>query len=98
MQPYSNLAREHFLNPRNVGDVHSPTATGRAGSVTCGAAVRVSLRIDEAQRIVDARFRSAGCVILVASASLLTEQIGKNNRRGSSAGAIAGVRGPGPSC
>ena len=75
MQNYSDLAKEHFLNPRNVGDVSDPTVTGRTGSFTCGAAVRVSLRIDETQRIADARFRAAGCAILVAAASLLTERI-----------------------
>src|SRR5258706_3270672 len=75
MEHYSKLAKDHFLNPRNVGDVNDPTATGRAGSFICGAAVRVSLRIDETQRIADARFRAAGCGFLVASASFLTERI-----------------------
>jgi NifU-like protein len=75
MEHYSKLAKEHFLNPRNVGDVNDPTATGRAGSFICGAAVRVSLRIDETQHIADARFRAAGCGFLVASASFLTERI-----------------------
>lgn len=75
MQNYSGLVKEHFLNPRNVGDVSDPTVTGRAGSFTCGAAVRVSLRIDETQRIANARFKAAGCGFLVASASFLTDQI-----------------------
>ena len=75
MQNYSGLAKEHFLNPRNVGDVTGLSVIGRAGSVTCGAAVRVSLRIDETQRIADARFKAAGCGFLVASASLLTDRI-----------------------
>lgn len=75
MQNYSILAKEHFLNPRNVGEVSGPSVTGRAGSFTCGAALRISLRIDETQHIEDARFRAAGCGFLVASASLLTDQI-----------------------
>jgi len=75
LQHYSNLAKDHFLNPRNVGDVNDPTASGRAGSFICGAAVQVSLRIDETQRIADARFKAAGCGFLVASASFLTERI-----------------------
>ncbi|HXM35697.1 MAG TPA: iron-sulfur cluster assembly scaffold protein [Pyrinomonadaceae bacterium] len=75
MHRYSGLAKEHFLNPRNVGDVTGLSVIGRAGSFTCGAAVRVSLRIDETQRIADAGFRAAGCGFLVASASFLTEQI-----------------------
>jgi NifU-like protein len=72
MQHFSALAKDHFLNPRNVGDVNEPAVTERAGSLKCGAAIRVSLQVDETQNIVDARFRAAGCVFLVASASFLT--------------------------
>ena len=86
MQNYSALAREHFLNPRNVGDDTGRSYTGRAGSFTCGAAVRVSLRIDETQRIADAGFKAAGCGFLVASASLLTDQI-----KGKTTGAAAAL-------
>jgi len=75
MLHYSDLARDHFLNPRNVGDVNDPTVTEQAGSFRCGAAMRVSLRIDETQNITDARFRAAGCGFLVAAASFLTDQI-----------------------
>jgi len=75
MRQYSEVARDHFLNPRNVGDAGEPCVIGRAGSFICGAAVRVSLRVDETQHITEARFRAAGCGHLVASASLLTEQI-----------------------
>src|SRR5882724_804145 len=75
MQNLSEAAREHFLNPRNVGDLSEPAATGRAGSFICGAALRVSLHVDETQRIASARFKAAGCVFLIASASLLTERI-----------------------
>jgi NifU-like protein len=43
--------------------------------MTCGATVRISLRVDEAQRIADAKFKAAGCSVLVAAASFLTEEI-----------------------
>ena len=75
MHSYSGLAKEHFFNPRNVGDVDGESFVGPGGSFTCGATVRVSLRIDEAQRIAEAKFRAAGCGFLVASASFLTEAI-----------------------
>jgi NifU-like protein len=68
------LVKDHFLNPHNVGDVQGEAFVARAGSITCGATVRVSLRIDEAQRIAEAKFKAAGCSVLVASASLLTEK------------------------
>jgi NifU-like protein len=75
---YADLAREHFLNPRNVGDAGAagdPGFAGRAGSLTCGASVRISLRVDESQRIIEAKFKAAGCSFLVAASSLLTEEI-----------------------
>jgi len=67
--------RDHFFNPRNVGDADEPSFTGRAASLSCGAHVRVSIQVDEQQAVSQARFRAAGCNVLVASASLLTEQV-----------------------
>ena len=64
-----------FLNPRNVGDAGEPSFAGRGASLLCGAHVRISIQIDEAQRVSQARFRAAGCEVLVATASLLTERI-----------------------
>lgn len=64
-----------FLNPRNVGDVAGPGFVGRSASFTCGAALRISVQVDELQRITEAKFKAAGCSVLVASASLLTDQV-----------------------
>ena len=66
---------EHFFQPRNVGDVSEPSFVGRAASMQCGAAVRVSIQIDEQHRISDAKFKAAGCSGLIASLSVLTERI-----------------------
>ena len=66
---------EHFLNPRNVGDASEPSFTGRGGSFVCGATATVSIQIDEAHQISEARFRAAGCEVLIASLSILTESI-----------------------
>ena len=84
---HSDLVHEHFLNPRNVGDAGDEGFAGRAGSLTCGASVRISVRVDEAQRIVDAKFKAAGCSLLVASCSLLTEAI--NSKTTGEAAALA---------
>ena len=65
----------HFLNPRNVGDADEPSFTGRSASLICGANTRISIQIDEMHRVSQARFRAAGCDLLVASASLLTERV-----------------------
>jgi NifU-like protein len=69
------VIQKHFLNPQNVGDLGTGSFPGRAGSLTCGAVVRVSLNIDESRRIIDAKFKAAGCSFLVAAASYLTQEI-----------------------
>ena len=75
MQLNSEPVAQLFLNPRNVGDAVQPNFTGRSASFICGAALRISLHIDESQRITEAKFKAAGCSVLVASASLLTERV-----------------------
>jgi NifU-like protein len=69
------LSADHFFSPRNVGDASEPSFTGRAASLTCGAHVRFSIQVDEAQRVSQARFRAAGCSVLIAAASVLTEKV-----------------------
>jgi len=64
-----------FFNPRNVGEAAEPSFTGRAASFECGATVRLSLSLDPSQHIEEAKFKAAGCSTLVASLSILTEQV-----------------------
>lgn len=75
MSALSKRAADHFFNPRNVGDADEPGFTGRAASLSCGAHVRFSIQVDEAHSVFQARFRAAGCSVLVASSSLLTERV-----------------------
>ncbi|MBD0326370.1 MAG: iron-sulfur cluster assembly scaffold protein [Pyrinomonadaceae bacterium] len=76
MPYYKGSVREHFLRPRNVGEVERTAAVGDAGSFICGAALRLTLEIDaEARAITDAKFKAAGCGYLIAAASVLTETI-----------------------
>jgi NifU-like protein len=66
---------DHFFNPRNVGDAGEPSFAGRAASLSCGAHVRFSIQVDEAQAVSQAKFRAAGCEVLVAAASVLTARV-----------------------
>jgi len=66
---------DHFFEPRNVGDADEPSFTGRSASLRCGALIRFSLQVDENHSISQARFRAAGCDVLIAAASRLTEQV-----------------------
>jgi NifU-like protein len=71
----SMSVEEHFFQPRNVGDASEPSFVGRAASMQCGAAVRVSIQVDEQHRISDAKFKAAGCSALVSSLSMLTDRV-----------------------
>jgi NifU-like protein len=71
----SEVATDHFFNPRNVGEADEPSFTGRAASLICGAHVRFSIQVDEAHVISQAKFKAAGCSVLVASSSMLTERV-----------------------
>jgi NifU-like protein len=72
---YPDRINEHFLNPLNVGEVADAEAVGEASSFQCGSRLRLSLKIDDGLKIVDAKFKATGCGYLVASASALTETL-----------------------
>jgi NifU-like protein len=73
----SEVLADHFFTPRNVGDADEPSFVGRAASLVCGAHVRFSLQVDPEQVISQAKFKAAGCSVLVASSSLLTDHVVK---------------------
>jgi NifU-like protein len=83
----ADLLREHFLNPRHVGDAADPCFKAQTGSFICGASARVSLQVDELQNITEAKFRAAGCEFLIASLSILTERVvGKSTAHAAGSG------------
>ena len=76
MSIYTGRTREHFLRPRNVGEVDGAEAVGDTGSLTCGAIARLTFRVDaRTQKITEAKFKAIGCGYLIAAASLLTETV-----------------------
>ena len=75
MWEYSEKTLEHFLHPRNVGEVENPDGTALVGNIACGDALKLTFKVDEDGKIQDARFKTFGCASAIASASALTEMI-----------------------
>lgn len=75
---YSDKVLDHFENPKNIGsmdknDIH--VGTGLVGAPECGDVMKLQIKVDDNNKIVDAKFKTFGCGSAIAASSLATEWV-----------------------
>ncbi|HSQ89355.1 Fe-S cluster assembly scaffold protein NifU [Romboutsia sp.] len=71
---YSDKVMEHFMNPKNVGEIDNASGIGEVGNAKCGDIMRIYLDIEE-DIIKDVKFKTFGCGSAIASSSMATEMV-----------------------
>ncbi len=74
VEDYTDKVMEHFMNPKNVGEMEDADGTAKVGNPTCGDVMAMYLKIDD-EVITDAKFKTFGCGAAIASSSVTTEMI-----------------------
>lgn len=69
---YSKKVMDHFMNPRNVGEVENADGIGTVGNPVCGDLMQVSIRVED-DVLTDIKFKTFGCGSAIATASMVTE-------------------------
>ncbi len=74
MGPYSEKVMDHFMDPRNMGDIKDADAVGTVGNPACGDVMRLYIKV-EGDKITEAKFKTFGCGAAIATSSMATEMI-----------------------
>ena len=73
---YSQKVMDHFINPRNVGEIENADGVGEAGNPKCGDIMKIYLKVNPETKIIDdVKFKTFGCASAIASSSMATEMI-----------------------
>jgi len=74
MESYSEKVMEHFLHPRNVGEIPAANGIGNVGNPVCGDVMRMYIKVEN-NIIVDVKFKTFGCGAAIATSSMVTEMV-----------------------
>jgi nitrogen fixation NifU-like protein len=77
--PYTEKVMDHFMNPRNMGEIEDANGVGEVGNPACGDVMKIFLKISDDKIVEDVKFKTFGCGAAIASSSMATElMIGKS--------------------
>lgn len=71
---YSEKVMDHFMNPRNMGEIENPDGVGMVGNPVCGDMMKIMIKVQD-DRIVDVKFKTFGCGAAIATSSMATELV-----------------------
>jgi nitrogen fixation NifU-like protein len=71
---YSEKVMDHFMNPRNMGEIDNPDGVGMVGNPVCGDMMKIMIKVEN-DRIVDVKFKTFGCGAAIATSSMATELV-----------------------
>ena len=69
---YTEMVKDHFFNPRNVGEIKDADGVGTVGNPICGDVMTIYIKVKD-EIIIDIKFKTFGCAAAVATSSILTE-------------------------
>jgi len=69
---YSNKVIEHFMDPRNVGEIENADGSGEIGDLECGDVLKVWIKVSD-EHVVDIKYKVMGCPAAIAVCSMMTE-------------------------
>ena len=72
MPVYSEKVMDHFMNPRNVGEIENPDGIGEEGNPVCGDMMTFHIKVKD-NRLEDIKFKTFGCGAAIAVSSMVSE-------------------------
>ena len=72
---YNEKVMDHFMHPRNVGEIEDPSGVGQVGNPKCGDIMKMYIKVDDDENISDVSFQTFGCGAAIATSSMATELI-----------------------